>query len=117
MNLARDVNFLRIRKVVIPTYRDDRILFTVGLIAGVTDPGYSFVSVRVHSWLVKKPCAGNARLKSPVRHRTLAPFGGITRIRFKGFVSPTSQPSGSPALSFSVRIRLGRVKSTTRRSR
>jgi hypothetical protein len=21
----------------------------------------------------------------PVRHRTLAPFGGITRIRFKGF--------------------------------
>jgi hypothetical protein len=25
-----------------------------------------------------------AWLKSPVRRRTLAPFGGITRIRFKG---------------------------------
>jgi hypothetical protein len=32
---------------------------------------------------MKKPCAGNAWLKS---YRYLAPFGGITRIRFKGFV-------------------------------
>jgi hypothetical protein len=35
----------------------------------------------------------------PVRHRTLAPFGGITRIRFKG--SPASHRTlshcGSPA--------------------
>jgi hypothetical protein len=33
----------------------------------------------------KKALLGKiAWLKSPVRHRTLAPFGGITRIRFKG---------------------------------
>jgi hypothetical protein len=37
--------------------------------------------------------------KLPVR--LAPPFGGITRIRFKGFVSLTSQPSGSPALIFS----------------
>jgi hypothetical protein len=42
----------------------------------------------------------------PVRHRTLAPFGGITRIRFKG--SPVSHRTlshcGSPAVCFLVRI-------------
>ena len=37
-----------------------------------------------------------AWLKSPVRHRTLAPFGGITRIRFKGSSNWTSQPLRLP---------------------
>jgi hypothetical protein len=44
----------------------------------------------------KKPCAGIAWLKSPVRHPTLAPFGGITRIRFKGSSNWTSQPLRLP---------------------
>jgi len=35
-----------------------------------------------------------ARLKSSIQHRTLAPFGGITRIRFKG--SPGSTPDSQP---------------------
>src|SRR5438552_5746130 len=48
--------------------------------------------------------------------RLLAPFGGITRIRFKGSpVSlPDSQPRGSPAL-FVFRIRPARRKSMPRR--
>jgi hypothetical protein len=33
---------------------------------------------------LKKPCAENAWLNNP--NLDLAPFGGITRIRFKGFV-------------------------------
>jgi hypothetical protein len=53
--------------------------------------------------------------ESPVRHRTLAPFGGITRIRFKG--SPafrqTLSHCGSPALCFLARIRLACAKSIT----
>jgi hypothetical protein len=49
----------------------------------------SFVSIRVYSWLKQKSHVRRiAWLKSPVRHRTLAPFGGITRIRFKGFDRP-----------------------------
>jgi hypothetical protein len=52
-----------------------------------------------------------AWLKSPVRHRTLAPFDGITRIRFKGSSNWTSQPSRLPRISISVRIRLGCAKS------
>ena len=56
----------------------------------------------------KKPCAEDRMAEitgSPpsdsVRHRTLAPFGGITRIRFKGSSDVrTSQPCGSPALQF-----------------
>ena len=59
---------------------------------------------------IKKPCA-------EIAWPSLAPFGGITRIRFKGFVSTTSQPSGSPALSFSVRIRPTRAKSMVGTSR
>ena len=39
-----------------------------------------------------------ASLKSPVRHRTLAPFDGITRIRFKGSSNWTSQPLRLPRL-------------------
>ena len=38
--------------------------------------------------------------KSPVRHRTLAPFVGITRIRFKGSSNWTSQPSRLPSIFF-----------------
>src|SRR6476660_217909 len=37
-----------------------------------------------------------AWLKSSVRHRTLAPFDGITRIRFKGSSNWTSQPLRLP---------------------
>jgi len=37
-----------------------------------------------------------AKLKSSVRHRTLAPFDGITRIRFKGSSNRTSQPLRLP---------------------
>ena len=46
----------------------------------------------------------------------LAPFGGITRIRFKGSPAnlPDSQPRGSPAL-FTFRIRPARCKSMPRR--
>jgi hypothetical protein len=44
-----------------------------------------------------------AWLKLPVRHRTLAPFDGITRIRFKGSRSPAvarldSQPLRLPRI-------------------
>ena len=51
------------------------------------------------------------RLKIPVRHRTLAPFGGITRIRFKGSSSWTSQPLRLPR-SIELRIRPDPAKST-----
>jgi hypothetical protein len=45
------------------------------------------VKIRVHLWRKLKSDAQKiAWLKSPVRHRTLAPCVGITRIRFKGFV-------------------------------
>src|SRR5262245_41309432 len=56
-----------------------------------------------------------ARLKSPVRHRTLAPFGGITRIRFKGSSNRTSQPLRLPRIFF--RIGLAIVKSMVGTSR
>src|SRR6476646_5572139 len=52
-----------------------------------------------------------AWLKSPVRHRTLAPFGSITRIRFKGSSNWTSQPSRLPRC-VELRIRPDPVKST-----
>jgi hypothetical protein len=45
-----------------------------------------------------------AWLKSPVRHRTLAPFGGITRIRFKGSSNWTSQPWRLPRNLAYVRV-------------
>jgi hypothetical protein len=45
-----------------------------------------------------------AWLKSPVRHRTLAPFDGITRIRFKGSSNWTSQPWRLPRI-VELRIR------------
>src|SRR5207249_8397857 len=62
----------------------------------------------------KKAVRGKiAWLKSPVRHRTLAPFDGITRIRFKGSSSWTSQPLRLPRISISLRIGLARAKSTT----
>ena len=54
-----------------------------------------------------------AWLKSPVRHRTLAPFDGITRIRFKGSSNWTSQPLRLPRIFISSRIRLRYAKSTT----
>jgi hypothetical protein len=38
--------------------------------------------------------AENAWLKNP--YRDLAPFGGITRIRFKGFVQDVSAVSAPP---------------------
>jgi len=53
-----------------------------------------------------------AWLTSPVRPRTLAPFGGITRIRFKGSSNWTSQPLRLPRIVFSVRIRPDPTKST-----
>ena len=52
------------------------------------------------------PCVEIAWLKLPVRHRTLAPFGGITRIRFKGSPAhsvercPDSQPLRLPRIFF-----------------
>src|SRR4030095_2325298 len=52
-----------------------------------------------------------AWLKSPVRHRTLAPFGGITRIRFKGSSNWTSQPLRLPRI-VELRLRPGLEKST-----
>src|SRR6476659_3046749 len=57
-----------------------------------------------------------AWLKSPVRHRTLAPFGGITRIRFKGSSNRTSQPLRLPRCVES-RIRPELAKSTQRNCR
>ena len=44
----------------------------------------------------------------------LAPFGGITRIRFKGSPVnlPDSQPLGSPALLFQNRTTPGEVNAT-----
>jgi hypothetical protein len=52
-----------------------------------------------------------AWLKSLVRHRTLAPFGGITRIRFKGSSNWTSQPLRLPRI-VELRIRPDPAKST-----
>ena len=52
-----------------------------------------------------------AWLKSPVRHRTLAPFDGITRIRFKGSSNWTSQPLRLPRL-VELRLRPDPGKST-----
>ena len=52
-----------------------------------------------------------AWLKSPVRHRTLAPFDGITRIRFKGSSNWTSQPLRLPRI-VELRIRPDPGKST-----
>jgi hypothetical protein len=53
----------------------------------------------------KKAMRGKiAWLKSPVRHRTLAPFGGITRIRFKGSSNWTSQPWRLPRNLAYVRV-------------
>jgi hypothetical protein len=51
----------------------------------------------------------------PVRHRTLAPFGGITRIRFKGSVAGAtlSAIAAPPQYCFLLRIGLVRAKSTT----
>ena len=53
-----------------------------------------------------------AWLKSPVRHRTLAPFGGITRIRFKGSSNWTSQPLRLPRI-VELRLRPDPAKSTS----
>ena len=50
-------------------------------------------------------------LKSPVRHRTLAPFDGITRIRFKGSSNWTSQPLRLPRI-VELRLRPDLGKST-----
>jgi hypothetical protein len=45
--------------------------------------------------------------------RLLAPFGGITRIKFKGSSHyRTSQPLGSPALLFQNRTTPGEVNAT-----
>lgn len=60
---------------------------------------------------------GNRMADIAVRHRTLAPFGGITRIRFKGSLSPplrnwTLSHRGSPAV-YLFRIGLAQSKSTT----
>src|SRR6266481_1249421 len=52
-----------------------------------------------------------AWLKSPVRHRTLAPFDGITRIRFKGSSNWTSQPLRLPRI-VELRIKPDLTKST-----
>src|SRR6267378_8000751 len=65
----------------------------------------------------KKAMRGKiAWLKSPVRHRTLAPFGGITRIRFKGSSNWTSQPLRLPRC-VELRIRPDPSKSTQRNCR
>jgi hypothetical protein len=46
---------------------------------------------------IKKPCVENEWLKqSPVRLGLLAPFVGITRIRFKGFVYDVSAIAAPP---------------------
>ena len=44
----------------------------------------------------------------------LAPFGGITRIRFKGSSNWTSQPSRLPRICYLLRIGLARAKSIIR---
>src|SRR5207244_10233841 len=54
-----------------------------------------------------------AWLKLPVRHRTLAPFDGITRIRFKGSSNWTSQPLRLPRL-VEMRLKPDPGKSTRR---
>jgi hypothetical protein len=75
--------------------------------------------IRVDScpFVVKKAMLGKiAWLKSPVRHRTLAPFGGITRIRFKGSSNWTSQPLRLPRI-VELRIRPDPAKSTQHKVR
>jgi hypothetical protein len=43
---------------------------------------------------MKRPCAGKRMAEKSYRY--LAPFGGITRIRFKGFVQDVSAVSAPP---------------------
>jgi hypothetical protein len=48
---------------------------------------------------MKKPCAEKRMAETPVRlgpYYYLAPFDGITRIRFKGFVQDVSANSAPP---------------------
>ena len=73
-----------------------------------------FIRADIHK--TKSHARSRAWLTSPVRHRTLAPFGGITRIRFKGSPLPLSRDQtlshcGSPALCFFVKIGLAIAKS------
>src|SRR5881397_2815453 len=78
---------------------------------------YNFIRIHpCNPWPIKSHAHQNAWLTSPVRHRTLAPFGGITRIRFKGSPLPPSRDQtlshcGSPAVCFLVRIGLVLAKS------
>jgi hypothetical protein len=46
---------------------------------------------------MEKPCAGKRMAEKSDRY--LAPFGGITRIRFKGFVQDVSAVSAPPLFS------------------
>jgi hypothetical protein len=46
---------------------------------------------------MKRPCAGKRMAEKSYRY--LAPFGGITRIRFKGFVQDVSAVSAPPLLA------------------
>jgi len=73
-------------------------------------PGFLINSVS-HN---KKAMRGKiAWLKLPVGNRTLAPFDGITRIRFKGSSNWTSQPLRLPRL-VEMRLRPDPGKSTRR---
>src|SRR5262249_5661104 len=89
------VNLLRIWKLTV-TIAHKKIEL------GEQEKGISFPGFLIVFLTTKSRARKFALLRSPVRHRTLAPFGGITRIRFKGSApksSKHSQPCGSPALS------------------
>jgi len=56
---------------------------------------------------MEKPCAGKRMAEESYCY--LAPFGGITRIRFKGFVQDVSANS-APPLCWKVRRKKEEVK-------
>jgi hypothetical protein len=61
---------------------------------------------------MEKPCAGKRMAEKSYRY--LAPFGGITRIRFKGFVQDVSAVS-APPLCWKVRRKKEEVKGKLRK--
>jgi hypothetical protein len=119
MQFPRNVNLFGIWKLVVPTCRDARGFCRSVSITGVNSArrtaisGYKFVSIRVHSWLTKSHARSRAWLKCQSGNRTLAPFDGITRIRFKGSVAGAtlSAIAAPPHYCFLLRIGLASAKS------
>src|SRR5262249_8256844 len=107
------------RRTAISGYSDAIILrvetHSASASLAATRRSFSFYIARATRFFhkTKSHACSRARLTSPVRHRTLAPFGGITRIRFKGSVAGAtlSAFAAPPQYCFSLRIGLAFAKS------